>query len=142
MGFELGYGLSDNIVLGASVLFWYKTESEEDADESTDGLNINLFPHLDYVFSEGSSARPFIGILAGISSDSVSQGDTDISSFSFGFGLRGGLHLFVAESFSIDPLLQFVYGIGSYESDAMFGTAEGDINTLLVDVMLGLSGWI
>ncbi len=135
LGIDLGYGVSELVVVGTNFQFSY-INIDPEGESSLSGTTVSFVPHVDIVFSQGQSARPFIGLLAGLQFASESDGFDDQSLLSFLFGARTGIHFFVVDAVSITPVASFMYGIGSYED------TEIDVDTILVDVFLGLTAWL
>lgn len=135
-GIGLGYGLSEMIVLGTNVAFQLTSISPEEGD-SVSVTNAQIQPYLEAVFGEGT-ARPFVGAHLSLEINSTENTDTTL----FGLGALGGVHIFLADSFSFDisGRLSFATGSRTVELEPT-GEAETDISQIGVVVLIGLSGW-
>jgi hypothetical protein len=144
LGVDIGYGLTDFLLLGGRVAVGFVSLSPEEGD-STSGFLFSLFPHIDYVLMEGESLRPFFGGQLGIQTVSTSNG-SEHSALQFGFGLEGGVMIFVTEGLSIDPRLNFLFLTGTSESTVDAGgmsmTAESDRTNIILGILMGLAGWM
>jgi hypothetical protein len=140
LGVVAGYGLSDSFVLGARLL-WSTQSREADfpGSQAQEARVFGVLPHLEYVFSPGSSFRPYLVGLFGLRSGESSLGDTTVASFSqWRIGAGVGAHAFAAESFSIDPMLAF-YGVSARE---VVGDVEFEGFGSAITLSIGLSGWL
>jgi hypothetical protein len=145
---ELGYGLSNALVLGGVLRFGgTSTTSEADLpnseEETNSSFDVVVGPKIDYMFSEGSRVRPFVSAVVGLlHSSSTAEDDAETSLT--GVMLQGGagLRWFAAPGFSLDPSLRFDWSTMSGETD--LGPASIDVSASGFSVSLGLavSGWI
>lgn len=134
-GIDLGFGLTNMLVLGCNLQFSFNSLDSDNTD-SESVIMASFLPHLDLVIGEGQTIRPFCGILGGIQVISESSDSDDDPMLGFLVGLRGGLHIFVAEEVTIDPMLGFMYGSSSY------GESEFHVRSMTADLYLGLTAWI
>jgi hypothetical protein len=148
---ELGYGLSNALVLGGVLqLGGTSTTSELDApgsEESTQSsFEVMVGPKIDYMFSEGSRVRPFVsGVIALLHSSTSNDDDDDDDGLSMtGVMLQGGVGLrwFATPGFSLDPSLRL--GWSTISGDNEQGNTSTDVSASGVSVSLnvGFSGWI
>lgn len=146
---NLGYGLSEQLVLGALLRFG-TSSSETDAElgglqanEEEDTTSFSLGPKLEFAFLDEGDLRPFV--LGSVAYVSVTQEQPDNTiEFSGGQLLAGvGLHWFLAPGFSFDPMLYGAYAALSGESDPDMGnTTELEGSLTGFGLSVGLSGWI
>ncbi len=146
---ELGYGVSDAVVLGAIAMLGGASQSAEldepdiETDES-DSSNFVLLlgPKLDLQFGEGA-ARPFVGGHIALLTASAEDEDSETSTLGFQLGGRVGVRWFPVPGFSLDPALSVSYARASGEIEPD-GDDAIDVSTsgFSVLVMLGASGWI
>jgi outer membrane protein with beta-barrel domain len=150
-GVEIGYFLGEHVELGAGLSFSHGRLSGAGTG-SANSTSLSLMPRLEYAFG-GDRVRPYVAVFGGYqhtwsSNDSaffVSKSES--SGFAFGGGL--GAHLFVGDSWSLDP--EIALGRSS-QSGSITTTGVGDIAgaaygyddtsraTALV-LSVGLSGW-
>ncbi|HEY3668393.1 MAG TPA: hypothetical protein VGL19_20465 [Polyangiaceae bacterium] len=138
----VGYGASPNILLGLRTQL---TKNE-----------VSFLPRLEILF-EGDRARPFLAGMVGIASHSSTvNGDMgakdEVSSTNYLAGGSLGVHAFVSDTLSIDPMLTFegFSGSGTSKHTASMSSLSNDIDTSAdistsgVNVMftVGLSAWI
>jgi hypothetical protein len=135
LGFGLGYGLSDMLVLGANMALQHTSVSpEEGASAST--TVVQLLPYLEVLFGEGST-RPFIG---GNLILQISSGENTDSTL-FGLGALGGVHVFLNEWVSFDVSARLYYMTGTVTVDTGIVESDTDLSELGVLLLLGVSGW-
>jgi hypothetical protein len=156
LGFGLGVGLSDNVLLGAQLLLSRSKTSL--GDSSDDSTLVQFLPRVEYVF-HGATSRPFLAAVAGVnhssatSSSSISSGDltysssTESSGTGFLFGGSAGVHAFISHSLAIDPAFTVLRISGSQTNKSSFSagsTVEQGYSTSGYQVLLsiGLSAWI
>lgn len=149
---DLGYGITDRLVLGG--LLQLRTETVENeleiagvvttsSEETTTGVLIG--PKLEFLILDDGDVRPFLGAAVAYASVTT-ENDTDEMDLS-GFAVLGGvgLHWFLTPGFSIDPLLQLQYASLSGEIDpSAAGQDETDLDGSLLGYGLGIgfSGWL
>jgi len=131
MGFDIAYGVGRMIVLGAR--FGLSVNSIDVEGTETDVTELQLHPHLDFVFGEGTS-HGFAGLVTGV--DLANTDAADVTAFPIGASV-GGI-FFINSNVSIDPRLQFVYEIGSVSADA---GGDADVSGFVITGLLGISGW-
>ena len=143
-GLDLGYGLSDSVVLGTRLLLVHNSQEQPGAAASVDATVFGFLPHLDYVFPSRSSTRVFLGPLAGFGIADAQQ----VSAHLFIFGANFGAHIFASKGVSIDPRLVVSYALGEESYDINLGGllpalgVSADIHVIAVSVMLGISAWL
>jgi hypothetical protein len=148
---ELGYGLSEMIVLGGFLQLGGNSETRTDEDDNeveVSDFSFFLGPKIDIMFSEGAKLRPFVGAAIGYatgSSEEDAPNDLEDEEFSVSgpqLMLRGGLRVFASGGLSIDPQLVFSYA--TLSGDADFGPVSVDIDASLYSIGLAvvLSGWL
>lgn len=146
---ELGYGLSDMIVLGAVAMIGgtsqtIKVDGVDDEQESS-AFAASVGPKLDIVLSSGSKVRPFVGAwvaLATVSSESPGGTESSMTGAQL-FG-RLGLHWFAAETFALSPSLAIGYSTLSGDVQSDDGGRSVDISTsgFNVSLLVGVAGWM
>ncbi len=136
-GADLGFGITDSVLVGTRVMFDYGRLKSEDG-ESISGLQFAFLPHADVVFLRRQSFRPFLGAQLGAQISSASLETMDVSSTIFLVGASLGAFGFVSDAVSIDPRVSFLYSFGSAEIDV----ADADTDSISVALMIGLSGWV
>jgi hypothetical protein len=143
---EVGYGLTDSLVLGAVLqLAGVSSTTETEAfNQEVDAsqLVFILGPKLDYMFAPNNRVRPFLGAVAGLVVDSLDNQVAERSLTGLQLQGRAGLRAFVTEGFSIDPalFLGWTTASGEIESDAT--STDLDYSAVSFGVTLGLSGWV
>lgn len=112
---ELGYGVSDSILIGALVQLASYSEPREvsGAKFPMSDFAFTFAPKFDYQFSPASRLNPFIGALASITLQSKKYYGNSDSMTLFGVAARAGLRYFVLDQLSIDPLLSLGFNFGS-----------------------------
>lgn len=135
LGFGLGFGINENLVLGANLVLNYTSVKGERGDAY--GLvNLTLMPYLEFLFGAGN-VRPFIG---GALLLELESGE-DYGAQYFGLAGLGGVHVFMADSFSLDFSGRLYLEAGSSSQDT--GPVDRDTSHLNVGllVLVGVSGW-
>jgi hypothetical protein len=137
---ELGYGITDSLIIGGILSMGNTAREVEDAEASE--MRVLLGPKLDYMFMPDATVRPFVGAVVALRSVSVEAGDAESSSTGVLLGLRGGVRIFVEDLVSIDPMLGLSFSAESGERDV--GPASADTSTTRFGVGLGtaLSLWL
>jgi hypothetical protein len=144
---ELGYGVSEMIVVGAIVTLGGTSQSVEQGDDESEVSDFVAVvgPKIDLLLSQGSDVRPFLGAFIALAhqSDSVEDG-AETSMTGFNIGARLGLHCFASTGFSVMPAVMFAYGnvSGEMEIDGSSETPEISQSGFSLALMLGASGWI
>jgi hypothetical protein len=138
-GLNLAGGASDNVVIGLEALV--STATTELDGSQADALQATLQPRVEYVFGSGAF-RPFIAGLLGYHSSSTTSGELEITSSLFSYGAGVGAHGFIADSFSIDPLLSFQALTGSRTLPSTTGgSVTPDSSGSLIALTVAFSGW-
>jgi hypothetical protein len=143
---ELGYGVSDVIVVGAMATLGGASQTIDTGaadDEESSEFTAVIGPKLDVVLSPGSTVRPFLGAViafATTTGETVGGAETTITGFELGG--RVGVHWFAAEGFSVAPSLAFIYASGSGEIDLGPSNVDLSMSGIEVALMLGASGWL
>ena len=149
--FELGYGVTDMIVVGGLLELSGTSQTQEpddpDADElEASGLALVVLPKIDVMFSPGQKIRPFVGAAGGLlmTSTKLSSGDFTQESSLLGVQLLGrvGLRAFLAPGFSLDPAAFVVWSTASGEIEAETTTFDVKTTNLAAGVLVVASGWI
>ena len=135
LGFGLGYGLSDMLVLGTNVALQHTSVSPEEGD-SASTTSVQLLPYIEAVFGQGS-ARPFVG--GNLMLQIRSGENTDATMF--GLGALGGVHAFLNEWVSLDVSARIYYMTGTVTVDNGVAESDADMSELGVLLLLGVSGW-
>jgi hypothetical protein len=138
---ELGYGLSDKLVLGGTLGLGGRSITQESGGQEQEGSEFmfELGPKLDFMFSPGAKVNPFIGAQVLVHLESF-EPDTSVTAFLF--LARFGLRAFVTDSFSIDPALVAGGGIGSGSGGDGPAEYDFDVSGFRVGLNLGFSGWM
>ena len=112
---EAGYGVSDNILIGALFQLASYSESLEanGAKLPMSDFAFTVAPKFDYQFSPSSRVNPFIGAIASLTLHSKKFYATSDSRTLFGVGARAGLRYFILDQLSIDPLVMLGFNFGS-----------------------------
>jgi len=160
LGFGLGVGLSDNVVLGAQLFF--SGSKTTIGDSNSDGSTVQFLPRLEYVVDD-TGIRPFFAAVAGVGHSSATSSSltvldsesstvsTDSSSTTFLFGGSVGVHGFLSDTLSIDPAFTVLGVSGSQtstlslpSSSSAMGSAEqkASVSGYQVLLSIGLSGWL
>jgi hypothetical protein len=112
---EAGYGLSDNILIGA--LFQLASYSENlevsGAKYPLTDFAFTIAPKFDYQFSPSSRINPFVGAIASLTLHNKKYYGSRDSRTLFGVGVRGGLRFFVLDQLSLDPVVVLGFNFGS-----------------------------
>ena len=148
---DVGYGLTDSIVLGGFISVGGDSDSvelvdvpgAEEQEESHFGLALG--PRFDFMFMPGEKLRPYLTASIGLVTASSDVDDVETSLT--GFQMQGGVGLrwFAASGFSVDPVLAVGWGTASGEveaADAALGEADVSVSAFTVGLGIGFSGWI
>jgi opacity protein-like surface antigen len=135
LGFGIGYGLSDMLVLGTNVALQFRSINTENSDSVT-GVGFQLMPYLEAVFGS-DSARPFVGANLILQINDVD----DFSSTLFGAGALGGVHLFLTDSLSFDLSARLYFLTGSRHVTTTIVDLENDVTQIGLLALIGISGW-
>lgn len=129
-GLDIGYGTSESVVIGMLLrLGFSELDTGGFGGSRTVGV-IGFMPHVDFVFAQGSSFRPYIGAVGGISHVTSGNGATFAS-----VGIEGGGFGFVGESFSLGPRAAFTYSPG-------VSSSVSELSVIAFELQLELAGWI
>jgi len=132
-----GFGLSVGAAIGDMLFIGGRLQLEWSKDEGDNtNLNWGLGPFAELMFADGTFV-PFAlaGIdIAGLVITPDGADSTKVNTFGFRFG--GGAHIFLTDSFSIDPRLEFGWDtrIGEDEFDT-------DFSSIRFSIVVGFSGW-
>jgi hypothetical protein len=144
---ELGYGLSDMIVLGGMVVLGGASQTIEltGGDEAeVSEFAVFVGPKIDFMFSQGAELRPFVGAAVGI--ESALQESEGLETTITGVELVGrvGLRWFASEGFSLDPAFAIGWGAGGGELEDADGTGQVDVSAsgFSVGIVIAASGWM
>lgn len=135
IGLDLGYGVSETVVIGALIRLGVSS-IDEGAGDSITSTAVGLLAHVDYVLSPQSSFRPFVGALAGVSllGGDGALGNNESLTFA-NVGLELGGYGFVGNSLSVGPRLLFTYNPG-------LSNAAENMSVLAVQLQLEIAGWM
>jgi hypothetical protein len=122
-------------------------------DATTWTADVVLGPKLDYMFSEGSRVRQFVGVAVGMMYSSFEENgvnpndETSASLYGVRFQGGAGLRWFAAPGLSLDPSLRFAWSTAFGESkveEPEAGEAESDLTTSGTSILLNfsVSGWL
>jgi hypothetical protein len=147
---ELGYGITDMLVLGAFVRLGGETVTvapQLGGDTENSDVGVLIGPKLDVVFGTSrSEVRPFAGFAVALESTTVNDEDMGLETSLLGLNLQGrvGLHWFVMPAISVDPVFAFAWGTANGEVDEIQGDDSLEVSGTGINVsaMLGLSAWI
>lgn len=133
---EAGYGVSDNILIGAlfQLASYGETIDVNGGKTPMSDFAFTLAPKFDYQFSPTSRLNPFLGALASLTLHSKKLGPTTSSNTLFGIAVRGGLRYFVLDQLSIDPTVTLGFNFGS-------GTQKIEIMATPIEFENSLSGF-
>jgi len=148
-GVGYGYFLTNQLKLGADV-FVVHAHTGGGVLGAVDSTNLSLLPRAEYVLG-GDRVRPYIAALAGYSHLwSSNDGSYTYSGQSSGFTFGGGVgaHVFLGDSWSIDPELSLQRtiqsgnstGHGTSDPSSAYETESTSHQTALL-LQIGLSGW-
>ena len=149
--FELGYGVTDMIVVGGFVELGGSSQTQTPDDPNADELeisqlNLALLPKIDFMFSEGQKFRPFVGAAGGLvlTSAKISSGDDRTETSLTGVQLLGrvGFRAFLAPGFSLDPALFVTWSTASGELEFAGENVDQTTSGFGGGLMLAVSGWI
>ena len=133
-GLELGYGVTDAVLVGALLRLGVSSVDDSGGGSSESIFTIGILPHVDYVMSHGRSFRPYIGMLAGLTTSSGSLvNDQSITFASIGAEIGG--YGFVGSSLSIGPRLAVTYSPG-------ISDVTTDTKVLAVQFQIEIAGWL
>lgn len=112
---ELGYGVSNNILIGALVQLAAFSDSLEanGAKFPMSDFAFTVAPKLDYHFSPSARLNPFIGAIASLTLHNKKYYASQDSRTLFGVGARAGFRYFVLDQLSVDPLVMLGFNFGS-----------------------------
>lgn len=142
---ELGYGVTEMIVVGASLALGgisTKVDVGENDGESNNFMAA-IGPKIDFVLTPGATVRPFLG--AGIAFVTTTEEIVDGAEATLtGFQLSGrlGAQCFAADGFSISPALAFSYSSGSGDVSVDTESADISMSGIQVALQVGMNGWI
>ena len=139
LGVNLGYGVSDAVVLGVRIIQDAATiEYDDDAFPKEEASFVQFAPTLEVVLSPGSTVRPYFLGLGGIRNSTGKVDGDETSSFSaliFGGGF--GLHVFPSAGVSLDPTVSVVRLSGS----GKIGGIDSEGTGLAFVGSFGISAW-
>jgi len=147
---ELGYGISDFVVIGAVVQLTGDSNSSEFSDASTFGLFIG--PKLDLQLDTSTRFKPFFGAVLGLNYASAESTPKNTSSLSastnqqtlFRMQARVGVHWFVTDAASVDLALTGGFETGSSTSEVSSvptGPQSFAASGAFIGLNLGMSVW-
>ena len=150
---ELGYGLSDLIVIGGIVQLLGDSNSSNTSDASA--VTLFIGPKLDLQLDTATRFKPFFGVALGLNHSASgfapkSSADIETSSHltSFRFQARAGVRCFISEDVSLDLALTggFETGSGSREARALTGLsgptkADLEQSSGFAGLYIGVSAW-
>lgn len=134
LGLVAGANLSESFFLGGRLVLARGTEHIDPDNRSA--LVWEIGPVVEYRFLDSGIFRPFgnVGLFFGGESSKV--GDVKDSANFLGFRFGVGGNLFIADSFSIDPRLEFDY---RFRIGADDGEGQSRWN---IGLIVALTGWI
>lgn len=144
---ELGYGISDMVVLGALLELGGESTSIDGSDVDISTFELFVAPKVDLMFASGSKLQPFVGAAVGVVHVATTVGDNDSSGTGVGLLARAGLRYFASKGLSIDPYLALFYSSATSAEDIGVGTINvGTVDTTATSLQIALffavSGWL
>jgi hypothetical protein len=142
---ELGYGITDSLVLGGFLQLGGESstvEPEGGEESESSEFELLLGPKLDFMLSPGQEVRPFFGAMAGLLMGSADDEASETSVTGFQLLGRVGLRAFLAPGFSIDPALAFSWFTASGETERGPTTVDASVSGINVGLLIGFSGWV
>src|SRR5690606_11913132 len=130
LGVGLGYGLSENLVVGARVDF--SADPRDDAGPSGVTIRAGIAPYVQLMFLRDRHVRPFAHVRAGIGGGRTfvrvpGQRTLESTGAAILYPLIGvgvGTHVFLSEEVSFDALLSFEHRWNVRRLDAMPTVAD------------------
>lgn len=120
---EVGYGVTDNILIGAlfQLASYGETIEANGGKTPMNDFSFTVAPKFDYQFSPSARLNPFVGALVSITLHSKKYTTLTNSNTLYGIAARAGLRYFVLDQLSIDPLvtLGLNFGSGKQKIEAM-----------------------
>jgi Outer membrane protein beta-barrel domain len=140
LGFGLGYGVTDNWLLGVQLLGGSATSSLNGGGAADlKQTSYSVLPRVDYTFGLEQALRPYVGATLGLRGTSTSGAATSkTSSTELVFGASVGVRAFVSPGFSIDPGVTF---LGSSGNERV-GAARLDQSGFAFLIGVAFSGWV
>lgn len=135
LGFGLGFGVSDNLVIGGNVTLQFRSENPDNG-RTRSGQTLTLMPYIEALFGDGST-RPFLGGALLLSFDNFD----DVSTTMFGLAGLGGVHIFMTDSYSLDISGRLYVATGSASDDRDRMTVDTSLTQFGLIALLGVSGW-
>lgn len=144
LGLGLGLGFGDHVVLGARILQGSQGVKINDGVETTSS-SVSFLPFAEFLLSSHTPFQPYLGVTAGIRTGSTEVDNDEVSNFDSTLtGLNLGAHIFVSDSFSIDPALSFLY-VSETAEETVGGSLEPvklEGSGTLILLSFGLTGWL
>lgn len=143
-GIEIAYGLSDQVLLGGRLTLGGASDERDQAalvELETSSFELLIAPKLEYMFDPTATINPFVGALLGVNLRSTDDG-LEASQTVFVAMARAGLRCFLADGFSLDPALEFSFGVGGGSSGPEDAEADYSLVGLRLGLTLGVSGWL
>ena len=140
-GAVVGYGLSENLLLNASVIVSHSSESF--GNESFNAFRLEVLPAAEYVFGEGKDVRPFLGGALGLRIRNAPVAAAKFEEVSLVPAAQAGVHVFMADAVSFDArlLLGYLFSLSATSTGAR-GPLEYNANGLVALVAGGMSYWL
>jgi hypothetical protein len=139
LGFGIGGGIGENVLLGGRIAFAsVKTTSNSDATEASQ-TQVSILGTPEYVFN-GTNVRPFLAASFGYAFSSSNGGSGEVTTGMALLGAGCGVHGFATDSFSIDPNFFAYYETGSVSPPGGGSSMDASGFSLLLGV--ALSGWL
>ena len=135
LGFGVGFGITDNLVIGGNLVLNY-TSTKREGSDAHGFADVKLMPYLEFLFGSGS-VRPFIG---GALMMELQSGE-DYGAQLFGLAGLGGVHVFMTDSVSLDFSGRLYFEAGSSSVDVGPATADASLTSVGLLVLAGVSGW-
>jgi hypothetical protein len=150
-GARVGYVLLRNLELGAMLGFVHVSHSEDLTSGGTDEYTTGAYEFGGYgrfLLPVGEHARLFVGPFLGgnfLKQDDPyedDEGSVTVTGRALTVGVDAGLYAFLADGFSVDPVLRFRYTTGSLKLESGAFSATRDAAGFEIGLGLALSGWI
>lgn len=140
-GLGVGYGVSENFVIGCWLAISHTSESQEGQDDVTE-FKLAFTPAVEYLFSTRGMVKPYIQLGLGVGTASESIGPLDMNETDFIPTIAVGARAFTSDNFSIDPSFGFGYVLGSGSMDVAGGSIDFDGQGFALALGIEVSGWM
>ncbi len=142
----LGYGLTQDLVLGGAVQLGGTSESDDvgaGGNVDTSQMTVGLLPRIEYMFMNGNKVRPFLRGQLILRHTSVGlDNNNDYGVTQYGLGGGGGVRWFADPALSFDASLglNLVGASGSYDVANTSRDISG--SAWMIGLNVGVAGWL